>query len=74
MDRLKKLAEATERSKAFLAEKAIEEFLEVQEWQVAAIREAVAEADGPGAVFYSTEEVKARLALKAKKEKRRRAG
>ena len=43
-DRLEKLARATERSKSFLAAQAIEEYVAVQEWQVAAIQEGVAAA------------------------------
>ncbi len=44
-DRLEKLADATHRSKSFLAAEAIEAFLEVNEWQVREIQAAVAEAD-----------------------------
>lgn len=40
-DRLEALSEATDRSKAFLAAQAIEEFIEVQEWQIKAIREGL---------------------------------
>ena len=43
--RLSKLADATERSKSYVAGQAIEEFLTLQEWQVKAIREGIAEAD-----------------------------
>lgn len=43
--RLAKLAEATDRSKSYVAGQAIEEFLTLQEWQVKAIRQGVAEAD-----------------------------
>lgn len=43
--RLAKLAGATERSKSYIAGQAIEEFLTLQEWQVKAIREGIAEAD-----------------------------
>jgi RHH-type rel operon transcriptional repressor/antitoxin RelB len=43
--RLDALAKATDRSKSFLAVQAIEEFVTVQEWQVAAIKEGIAEAD-----------------------------
>ena len=43
--RLAKLAGATERSKSYVAGQAIEEFLTLQEWQVKAIREGIAEAD-----------------------------
>jgi RHH-type transcriptional regulator, rel operon repressor / antitoxin RelB len=44
-DRLENLAQATDRSKSFLAAQAIEEFLAVQEWQVAAIKEGIEAAD-----------------------------
>jgi RHH-type rel operon transcriptional repressor/antitoxin RelB len=44
-ERLDALAKATDRSKSFLAVQAIEEFVTVQEWQVAAIQEGIAEAD-----------------------------
>jgi predicted transcriptional regulator len=44
-ERLQKLAEATKRSKSFLAAEAIEEYLVVQEWQVNAILEGIEAAD-----------------------------
>ena len=40
--RLNALAKSTHRSKSFLAAQAIEEFLNVQEWQVEAIKEGIA--------------------------------
>ena len=43
--RLDQLAEATQRSKSFLAAQAIREFVDLNEWQVQEIRSAVAEAD-----------------------------
>lgn len=43
--RLTKLAEATDRSKSYVAGQAIEEFLTLHEWQVKAIRQGVVEAD-----------------------------
>lgn len=43
--RLAKLAEATDRSKSYVAGQAIEEFLTLQEWQVKAIQQGIAEAD-----------------------------
>ena len=55
--RLEGLARATERSKAYLAGKAIEEYLDIQEWQVKAIRDAVEEADNEGARFLDHETV-----------------
>lgn len=44
-DRLVRPAEATRRSRSFLAAEAIRDFVDLNEWQVGEIREAVAEAD-----------------------------
>ncbi len=60
-EKLERLAEATERSKAYLAAKAIEEFLAAQEWQVQAIREAAREADSIQARFVGHESVVKRM-------------
>lgn len=60
-DRLEKLAKSTDRSKAYLASQAIEEYLDVQEWQVKAIKDAIREADSPTTVFYEHGEVQTRL-------------
>ena len=43
--RLDRLAKATDRSRAALAAEAIRQFVEINEWQIAAIREGVREAD-----------------------------
>ena len=43
--RLDHLAEATQRSKSFLASQAIREFVDLNEWQVQEIHNALAEAD-----------------------------
>ncbi len=43
--RLKVLAEATERTPAYLVSQAIEAYLTEQEWQIEAIREGIAAAD-----------------------------
>ena len=43
--RLDGLAEATQRSKSFLAAQAIREFVDLNEWQVQEIRRALVEAD-----------------------------
>ena len=43
--RLDLLAEATQRSKSFLAAEAIREFIENNEWQIAEINAAIKEAD-----------------------------
>jgi RHH-type transcriptional regulator, rel operon repressor / antitoxin RelB len=43
--RLEKLAKNTGRSRAFLAAQAIHEYLDVNEWQVARIKQAIASID-----------------------------
>jgi RHH-type transcriptional regulator, rel operon repressor / antitoxin RelB len=43
--RLDRLARATQRSKAWLAQRAIEDYLAIQTWQVEEIRKGLAEAD-----------------------------
>jgi predicted transcriptional regulator len=44
-ERLEKLAESTGRSRSFLAADAINQYLEVNEWQVAGIKQAIASLD-----------------------------
>ncbi len=44
-ERLDRLAEATERSKSYLAAEAVRAYVEINEWQIAEIRAAVKEAD-----------------------------
>jgi RHH-type rel operon transcriptional repressor/antitoxin RelB len=44
-DRLEAAAKSQKRSKAFLANEAIKEYLSVQEWQERRIRDALASAD-----------------------------
>ena len=58
--RLEVLAHATRRSKSYLIEEALEQYLDVNEWQIDGITRAVAEADGPDAVFVDQDEVLAR--------------
>ena len=43
--RLEQLAKSTGRSRSFLAAEAINEYLDVNEWQVAGIRQAIASLD-----------------------------
>jgi predicted transcriptional regulator len=43
--RLDRLAKATERSRAALAAEAVRQFVELNEWQISAIREGLHEAD-----------------------------
>ncbi len=56
---LAKLAEATGRSKNFLAAQALEEYLARESWQIGEIQRAIAEADAGD--FASDAEVKAIL-------------
>ena len=43
--RLDRLSKATQRTKSFLAAEAIREFVDLNEWQIGEIENAVAEAD-----------------------------
>lgn len=62
-DRLDQLANATHRSKSFLAAQAIEAFVESHEWQVTEIQTALKEVD---AGEYASAKDVADLALKWK--------
>lgn len=53
---LEQLAAATQRSKSFLAAEAIREFIELNEWQVHEIQQALKEADASD--FASEAEIK----------------
>jgi RHH-type transcriptional regulator, rel operon repressor / antitoxin RelB len=44
-ERLDRLAQATARSKSYLAAEAVRAYVEVNEWQIAEIRAALKEAD-----------------------------
>lgn len=44
-DRLDRLAEATDRSKSYLAAEAVRAYVEINEWQIAEVRAALKEAD-----------------------------
>ena len=66
-DRLDVLAEATHRSKSFLAAEAIRDYIENNEWQIGEIRAAMKEADAGD--FASAKEVAA-LARKWKVDAR----
>jgi len=56
-DRLDVLAEATQRSKSFLAAEAIREYVELNEWQIHETRAALKEADAGD--FATDKEVRA---------------
>ena len=55
--RLDKLSAATHRSKSFLAAEAVREFIELNEWQIDEIKDAVKEADSGD--FASEQEMRA---------------
>lgn len=57
--RLDQLAEATHRSKSFLAAEALREFVELNEWQIAEIKTALTEADNGD--FASDQDVQSTL-------------
>ena len=51
--RLETLAESTGRSRSYLAADAINAYLEVNEWQVAGIKQAIASMDANGGVDHA---------------------
>lgn len=62
--RLEALAHVTKRSKSYIAEEALEAYLDVNEWQIKGIIEAVTEADSPKAEWTDQAEVKAKWEAK----------
>jgi RHH-type rel operon transcriptional repressor/antitoxin RelB len=72
-DKLERLAEATERNKSYLAARAIEEYVDAQEWQVQAIREAVGLSDSAQANFLDHEAVVRRLQRKVRIQQEKRS-
>lgn len=60
-ERLDRLAESVARSKSYLVTRALQDYLELNEWQVTAIKKAVSKADSHGAKFSSHEDVSAWL-------------
>ena len=52
-DRLQELADATGRTKAFLAQDAIERYLELESWQIKAIQDGIKAADEGKVISYS---------------------
>jgi RHH-type transcriptional regulator, rel operon repressor / antitoxin RelB len=55
--RLEKLAKSTGRSRSFLAAEAINEYLDLNEWQVAGIKRAIATLDrGKGISHHSVKD------------------
>jgi len=58
--RIEALANATKRSQSFVIEEALEQYLDLNEWQVHGIVQALEEAERPEAVFVDHDEVLAR--------------
>jgi RHH-type rel operon transcriptional repressor/antitoxin RelB len=56
-NRLENLSKSTARSRSFLASKAIQEYLEANEWQVSTLRGTLDQADSPRAHFVDHEEI-----------------
>ncbi len=54
---LKNLAESMERSKSFIMEDALINYMEVNAWQINHIKKALAEADDPNTPRYTQEEI-----------------
>lgn len=61
INRLDVLAQETASSRADIAAKAILQYLDVQEWQIREILDAVKEADSPNARFLEHDEVVTRM-------------
>ena len=57
-DKYSKLAEATNRSRSFLLNEALEFYLNVNEWQIMETMRAVEYADSPDAKWIEHEEIK----------------
>jgi RHH-type transcriptional regulator, rel operon repressor / antitoxin RelB len=63
-ERLERLAESTARSRAFLINEAVQEYLAVNEWQIKEIKHRLELADKPGAKSIPHEAVKAKWEAK----------
>jgi len=59
IQKLDSLAEATGRDKTFLATEALEQYIDLQAWQVAQIKKGIEAADA--GLLYTTDEVLAEL-------------
>jgi RHH-type transcriptional regulator, rel operon repressor / antitoxin RelB len=62
--RLDALARVTRRSKSFVIEEALEQYLAVNEWQIQGIQESLAAADSPDAEWVDHDGVLADLEAK----------
>lgn len=62
--RLEDLAHVTKRTKSYIAEEALEAYLDVNEWQIKGIIDAIKEADSPNAEWTDHADVKAKWEAK----------
>lgn len=62
--RLEDLAHVTKRTKSYIAEEALEAYLDVNEWQINGIIDAIKEADSPNAEWTDHSDVKAKWEAK----------
>ena len=62
--RIETLARVTRRTKSYVIEEALEHYLDINEWQIKGIQEALTEADSPEAVFVNHEELLAQREAK----------
>jgi predicted transcriptional regulator len=62
--RIEILARTTHRSKSYVIEEALEQYLAVNEWQIKGIQDALIEADSPEAIFVDHDEVLAQREAK----------
>lgn len=62
--RLDKLSRVIHRSKSYVIEEALEQYLEINEWQIKGIQDALIEADSVDAVFEDHDDVLAKWEAK----------
>jgi predicted transcriptional regulator len=63
-NRVETLARITCRSKSYVIEEALEQYLDINEWQIKGIQDALVEADSKNAVFVDHDEVLAQREAK----------
>lgn len=63
-ERLDAIARATRRTKSFVIEEALDQYLDVNEWQIKGILDALTEADSLDTEWVEHEEVVARVGTK----------
>lgn len=68
---LDKIAGLLDRDRTWVINEAIDHYLDLHRWQIEHISKAVARADGPDARWYSSDQVRSRIAkLEAARKKR----